>query len=67
MIKKLSFSLDMDLVFSNIDMTKLVNMSIILFFFFGHLGIRPSGNPPQKTLISEDVGSIPEIFKIYVL
>ena len=40
MIKKLSFSLDMDLVFSNIDMTKLVNMSIILFFLFLFLVIK---------------------------
>jgi hypothetical protein len=33
-----------------------------------HLGIRPSGNlPPQKVLpLYEGVGSIPEIFKIYV-
>ena len=33
----------------------------------GHLGIRLSGNSsPQKALLYEGVGSIPEIFKIYV-
>jgi hypothetical protein len=34
----------------------------------GHLGIRPSGNPPPQKVLSlyEGVSSIPGIFKIYV-